>query len=100
MNGMAEIRENKKKFRINPFIWVIPLILSGIGILMITSTTSPNSFTHTGTPFEMGIKQAQWLLIAITGMFVVFAVPLRFWYKLSAPILILTWVMCWLPLIP
>ncbi len=100
MNGMEEVRENKKKFRINPFIWVIPLILSGIGILMITSTTSPNSFTLTGTPFQMGIKQAQWLLIALTGMFVVFAIPLRFWFKLSAPILILTWVMCWLPLIP
>ncbi len=72
MNGMEEVRENKRKFRINPFIWVIPLILSGVGILMITSTTSPNSFTLTGTPFQMGIKQAQWLLIALIGMFVVF----------------------------
>ena len=100
MNGMEEVRENKRMFRINPFIWVIPLILSGVGILMITSTTSPNSFTLTGTPFQMGIKQAQWLLIALIGMFVVFAIPLRVWYKLSAPILILTWTMCWLPLIP
>ena len=95
-----EIRENKRHYRINPFIWVIPLILSGVGILMITSTTSPNSFTQTGTPFQMGIKQAQWLLIALSGMFVVFSVPLRFWIKMSAPILILTWLMSWLPLIP
>lgn len=100
MNEMEDFRENKKRFRINPFIWVIPMILSGIGILMITSTTSPNSFSLTGTPFQMGIKQAEWLLIALTGMFIVFVIPLRFWQKLSAPILLLTWGMCWMPLIP
>ena len=48
----------------------------------------------------MGIKQAQWLLIALSGMFVVFSVPLRFWKMMSGPILILTWFMSWLPLIP
>ncbi len=100
MKGSEEIRERRKNYRINPFIWVIPLILSGVGILMITSTTSPNSFTLTGTPFQMGIKQGQWLLIAISFMFVVFMIPLRFWYRMSTPILILTWLMCWMPLIP
>lgn len=88
------------KLRINPFIWIIPLILSGIGILMITSTTSPNSFIYTGTPFQMGIKQLQWLFIAIIAMFVVYSVPLRIWYRLSAPILIMAWIMSWGPLIP
>jgi cell division protein FtsW len=88
------------KLRINPFIWIIPLILSGIGILMITSTTSPNSFIYTGTPFQMGIKQLQWLFIAIFAMFVVYSVPLRIWYRLSAPILIMAWIMSWGPLIP
>ena len=100
MAKREEDQEYKKNYRINPFIWVIPLILSGIGILMITSTTSPNSFTLTGTPFQMGIKQAEWLLIALSGMFVVFAIPLRFWYKVSTSLLILSWLMCWLPLIP
>ena len=100
MNEMEDFRENKKRSRINPFIWVIPMILSGIGILMITSTTSPNSFSLTGTPFQMGIKQAEWLVIAVTGMFIVFVIPLRFWQKMSAPILMITWMMCWLPLIP
>ena len=100
MAKWEEDQEYKKNYSINPFIWVIPLILSGIGILMITSTTSPNSFTLTGTPFQMGIKQAEWLLIALSGMFVVFAIPLRFWYKVSTSLLILSWLMCWLPLIP
>lgn len=88
------------RYKANPFIWVIPLILSGIGILMITSTTSPTSFLYTGTPFQMGIKQAKWLAIAFAAMFVVYSIPLKFWYKYSAPLLILMWILAWFPLVP
>ncbi|MCE5202520.1 MAG: putative lipid II flippase FtsW [Synergistaceae bacterium] len=100
MQKTEEPRIGAKLFRINPLLWVIPLILSGIGILMITSTTSPNSFIYTGTPFQMGIKQMQWLLIAICGMLVMYTIPLRIWEKLSGPILIMTWIITWLPLVP
>ena len=88
------------RYKANPFIWVIPLILSGIGILMITSTTSPTSFMYTGTPFQMGIKQLQWLGIALLGMFFVYSVPVRLWSRFSGPLLILMWLMAWLPLLP
>ncbi len=88
------------RYKANPFIWVIPLILSGIGILMITSTTSPTSFLYTGTPFQMGIKQLQWLGIAMLGMFFVYSVPVRIWYRFSGPLLILMWLLAWLPLVP
>ena len=88
------------RYKANPFIWVIPLILSGIGILMITSTTSPTSFLYTGTPFQMGIKQLQWLGIAMLGMFFVYSVPVRIWYRFSGPLLIFMWLLAWLPLVP
>ncbi|MEG1603096.1 MAG: putative peptidoglycan glycosyltransferase FtsW [Cloacibacillus sp.] len=88
------------RYKANPFIWAIPLILSGIGILMITSTTSPTSFLYTGTPFQMGIKQTQWLFIAMCGMCVIYSIPVRIWYRFSAPLLILMWVLAWLPLVP
>ena len=88
------------RYKANPFIWVIPLILSGIGILMITSTTSPTSFMYTGTPFQMGIKQLQWLGVALLGMFFVYSVPVRIWYRFSGPLLILMWLLAWLPLFP
>lgn len=100
MLSAEEVYGGSKKYRINPFLWVIPLILSGIGVLMITSTTSPNSFIYTGTPFQMGIKQLQWLFIALFGMFVMYSVPLKVWNRLSGPLLILTWLMAWLPIIP
>lgn len=87
-------------YKANPFIWVIPLILSGIGILMITSTTSPVSFIYTGTPFQTGIRQLQWLAVAVIGMFFVYSVPVRIWYRFSALLLIFMWLFSWLPLLP
>lgn len=90
----------KKYFKVNPFLWVIPLVLSGVGILMITSTTSPASFKYTGTPFLVGMRQLKWLGFAMTVMLVMSAIPVKFWYKLSMPIFLLTWAASWLPLIP
>lgn len=100
---MMEQRAGETKgrlYRANPFVWVIPLILSGIGILMITSTTSPNSFVSTGTPFQMGMKQLYWLFIALLGMFFVYCVPVRIWRGLSGALLIFMWCLSWLPLVP
>ena len=66
---------------------------------MITSTTSPTSFLYTGTPFQMGMEQdSQWLGIAMLGMFFVYSVPVRIWSRFSGPLLILMWLLAWLPL--
>ncbi len=100
MSADADVTNKSKKVRINPFIWLIPLILSGIGILMITSTTSPTSFLYTGTPFQMGMKQLRWLALALCGMLFVYSIPLRFWYKTSSGLVITAWLMSWLPLVP
>lgn len=96
----AEDADGRKFFRVNPFLWIIPLTLSGLGILMITSTTSPASFIHTGTPFLIGMRQLKWLGVAMTGMLVMSAIPVRVWFKLSAPIFVLIWIASWLPLLP
>ena len=100
MDKDAWASKQDRRVRINPFIWVIPLILSGIGILMITSTTSPTSFLYTGTPFQMGMKQLRWLALALCGMLFVYSIPLRLWYKASSGLVLSTWLMSWLPLIP
>lgn len=85
---------------INSFLWIIPLVLSGIGILVITSTTSPMSFRYTGTPFLVGIRQLKWLAIAMMIMIIIFAIPVKIWFKLSTTIFALTWIASWLPQIP
>lgn len=89
-----------KSYKANPVLWIIPIILSGIGILMITSTTSPTSFEYTGTPFRMGIKQGSWFLIAIFCTIVVYAVPVKIWYKYSGWLFALMWLLSWLPIVP
>lgn len=94
----AKIRPTSNNFRMTPFLWVVPFVLTGIGILMITSTTSTTSFASTGTPFQMGMKQLQWFFLAVIAMLLMYLLPLKFWYKTSGFILITTWIMSWVPL--
>jgi cell division protein FtsW len=72
--------------KVDPILWLIPLVLSGIGILMVTSTTSPSSFEASGTPFIMGIKQLRWLFLGIAAMFATYCIPIKAWYKASGPL--------------
>jgi len=90
----------KSKFLVNPMLWAVPLVLSGIGILLIVSTTGPTSFGVHGTPYQMGLKQLGWLLLSICAMLFMFMIPLRVWYKLSGRLLIFSWFMTWLPKLP
>ena len=77
---MEDVRSQNisDNFRVTPFLWVIPFILTGIGILMITSTTSTTSFASTGTPFQMGMKQLQWFFLAVISMLIVYLFPSLF----------------------
>ena len=34
------------------------------------------------------------------GMFFVYSVPVRIWYRFSGPLLIFMWLLAWLPLVP
>ncbi len=86
--------------RTDPLLWLIPFFLSGVGILMITSTTSPTIFEHGGTPFIVGIRQGQWLLIALVVMFVTYSVPLRFWRKTSGFFWLVAYALTWATLVP
>ena len=68
---------NERTQKADPVLWLIPLVLSGIGILMVTSTTSPTSFEASGTPFTTGIRQLEWLGLGITAMLAAYCVPIR-----------------------
>lgn len=86
--------------KVDPLIWLIPLVLSSIGILMVTSTTSPGSFETTGTPFATGMKQLLWLCIAMVTMLITFCLPSRFWYKASGLLWIGSLLLVVMTLIP
>ena len=74
---------SRKITNIDPLLWLIPLMLSGLGILMITSTTSPLSFELTGTPFAIGLRQLLWLAISIVSMLVAYSLSSSSWTKIS-----------------
>ena len=84
MTQEAKVSETPKRgFKTDPLLWLIPIMMSGLGILMVTSTTSPISFEVSGTPFTMGMRQLQWLGIALAAMIVTYALPIRLWHKMS-----------------
>lgn len=83
----------------DPLLWIIPLMLSSLGVVVILSLTSVR-LTDGTLSFTMGRRQAQWLVVAWTAMALTTAVPLRFWRDRSGSALILSWIMSWLPLIP
>ncbi|MDR1516317.1 MAG: putative lipid II flippase FtsW [Synergistaceae bacterium] len=90
----------EKTRKVDPVLWLIPLVLSGIGILMVTSTTSPSSFDASGTPFTMGIKQIQWLSLGITAMLTTYCIPIKVWYKASGPLWFFSMILLITTLIP
>ncbi|GHV51164.1 cell cycle protein [Synergistales bacterium] len=95
MRGEAISHSNESiGVKTDPLLWIIPLILSGIGIIMVTSTTSPISFETSGTPFMMGLKQLQWLVIGMCAMIVVCCVPLDTWHKKCSLFWILSLILC------
>jgi cell division protein FtsW len=91
---------NERARKVDPVLWLIPLVLSGIGILMVTSTTSPMSFEISGTPFTLGVRQLKWLGLGILIMFTTYCVPIRVWYKTSGIFWALSMILVTLTLIP
>ncbi|MDR1580324.1 MAG: putative lipid II flippase FtsW [Synergistaceae bacterium] len=67
-------------------LWLIPLILSGIGILMVTSATSYITYDESGSPFTIGFRQARYLGLGFIIMFLSFSVSVDKW-RILAPVL-------------
>jgi len=84
----------------DPLLWMIPLLLSGIGTVMITSSTSGQSFAASGTPYAMGLRQAQWLFVALLAMLCGFSVRTDFWRRSSGVLWVVGLLLTWTTLIP
>lgn len=89
-----------KRLQVDPFLWVIPLLLAIFGIMMIFSLTSQMALEEYGSPFVLGLRQVEWLLVGIGAMIVVYMIPLSFWRKYSGVIWIFSIFLLVLTLIP
>lgn len=66
--------------------WAIPLVLSCLGILMISSVTAQLTISQDKTPFFYGLRQIKWLIIGLGAMIICTLPSLRFWEKWSGVI--------------
>ncbi|MDR0765118.1 MAG: putative lipid II flippase FtsW [Synergistaceae bacterium] len=69
--------------RADVWLWLIPLIMSGVGILMVTSTTSGIMYDASGSPFTLGIRQARSLGLGFVIMLLAFRVPVNRWRQMA-----------------
>lgn len=63
--------------------WAIPLMLSCLGILMISSVTAQLTITQGRTPFYYGLRQIKWLVIGLAAMITCTLPSSTFWKKWS-----------------
>lgn len=80
--------------RTNWSIVFIPMVLTGIGILSIASSTAGSSFDNSV------FKQVAWLGISLVAMFSVSLIPTELLRRWSNWFVIIAWVACFLPKIP
>lgn len=85
--------------RNDPLLWIVPLMLSALGIVVILSLTSVR-LSDGSLSFSLGKKQAQWMVFSWLVMIISSAIPLSFWRNRSGLFLGLSWFLVWLPLIP
>ena len=97
-----EFRYQKPKLHADgdPFLWIIPLVLNAFGILMIFSLTSHTALEEFGSPFALGIRQVQWLLVSLLCMVLVYLIPIAIWKEFSGVLWILAIFFLILTLIP
>lgn len=93
--GMPE-RGNGSTF----FLWLIPLLLSALGIVMITSVTTNLSVSRWDVPFVYGIRQIKWLLLGLASMVACYCIPIRIWKRLSGILWIFAVGMMIMTLVP
>ena len=91
---------NRTDLAPDPFIWVIPLILNGLGVLMISSTTSYRSLATYGNPYLLGFRQVQFFFIGLFCMIIAYIIPIRIIKKMTGSLWLLALMLTWLTLVP
>ncbi|MDR1508804.1 MAG: putative lipid II flippase FtsW [Synergistaceae bacterium] len=91
---------NDAHAKVDIWLWLIPLILSGLGILMVTTTTSNLIYNVSGSPFTMGIRQTRSLGLGFMMMLFAFCIPARFWQNIAGLLWVFSIIMLVATLIP
>jgi cell division protein FtsW len=88
-----------KKSLVTP-IAVLVGFLCGIGLLMVLSSSSVQALRESGSSWLYLQRQVMWLTLGTVALGVAVRAPLRFWQRLAAPLLVLSFVLLVVVLLP
>ena len=75
-------------------------LLLVLGLIMVTSASSVESYAITGSSFTIGQRQALWAAVGIPLFVVATRLPVRFWRTMALPALVVSVVLLVLVLVP
>ena len=90
--------ENPKSLA--PPIAVLVGVLCGIGLLMVLSSSSVQALRESGSSWMYFQRQAMWLSLGAVALLVGLRTPLRLWRRLAAPLLVISFVLLVVVLVP
>ena len=83
-----------------PAIAVLVGVLCGIGLLMVLSSSSVQALRESGSSWLYFQRQAMWLSLGALALVVGLRSPLRLWRRLAAPLLIISFGLLVVVLVP
>ncbi len=100
--SMAMIHQRGKKLPALYDKWLLLAVLSlmALGLMMVASSSITISYKMFNTPFHFLIKQAVYLLVGLGVAFAVLRIEINAWKKISAQLLIISFILLVLVLIP
>lgn len=81
-------------------IFIVTLALLGIGIVMVFSASQVMAFHELGDPYYYLKRQSAWAVIGIVALVVMMNIDYRVWKKFAIPMLIGTFALLGLVLVP
>ena len=78
----------------------ITALLATLGLVMVLSASSVESYSTFGSSFSIVDKQAIWLAIGLPGMWIASRIPARAWRVLGYPLLLLALMLLVAVLVP
>ena len=89
----------EKKSLVAP-IAVLVGFLCGIGLLMVLSSSSVQALRESGSSWLYLQRQVIWLTLGTAALAVAVRAPMRFWQRLATPLLLLSFVLLVVVLLP
>lgn len=100
MKNHARVNISENRFPLDPIIFSSALTLLLIGLVMVASASVEMSARYYGSSFYLLLKHLIYLFISIGIGLLAIGLPIKFWEKMSLPLLIVGMILLVLVLIP